>query len=100
MAQTGALGGATPNHRGLHDCAVSHDGQTAVTAGNRLSPAFWDVQNDRLKIIVVCAGHKAGADTTTFSEDGKFAISHGIDETKVWELPSGKCLTTFNEKRA
>ncbi|MGL4594845.1 MAG: protein kinase domain-containing protein, partial [Thermoguttaceae bacterium] len=41
-------------------------------------------------------GHEDIVSALAFSQDGRFALTGGIDKTmRLWELPKGRCLHTF-----
>ena len=52
---------------------------------------------ERQEKIGELVGHDGTVSTLSFSENGQWAVSGGIDQTlRLWELPSCRCLRTFS----
>ncbi|MGP1440333.1 MAG: caspase family protein [Treponema sp.] len=55
-------------------------------------------ETETLTLIKTLTGHTEGISLVSYSPDGKYLATGSIDSTlKLWDLVSGKCLTTISD---
>jgi WD40 repeat protein/serine/threonine protein kinase len=73
--------------------AISPDGQSAVSGGNK-TITLWNLSSG--KAIRTFTGHAAWINSVAFSPDSRTALSGSDDTTlRLWDLSSGETIRTF-----
>jgi WD40 repeat protein/serine/threonine protein kinase len=93
-ADTGACRHQLSGHLGgVSSCALHPDGRRAATGGDDGTLLIWSLFSGRS--IGGLEGHTAAVHHLTWSAEGRYLVSTGDDASRVWELPSGRCLRTI-----
>ncbi|GAA2363134.1 hypothetical protein GCM10010404_16500 [Nonomuraea africana] len=70
--------------------AVSPDGRTIATSGNRSRAYLWTIEGSRPRLLADLAGHASAITAVAFSGDGRLLATAGADgRAIVWEVSRG-----------
>jgi WD40 repeat protein len=86
--------------------ALSMDGRWAITAGTPpdrqpIGPhtlTLWDLSTGRAVHELV--GHAMYVTRLSWSVDGRWVLSSGLDALRLWAVATGRCLRTFTGRTA
>ncbi|MBB3730919.1 caspase, EACC1-associated type [Nonomuraea dietziae] len=73
--------------------ALSPDGRTIATSGNRSRAYLWNIEGTRPRLLADLAGHASAIRAVAFSGDGRLLATAGADgRAIVWEVSQGAAV--------